>query len=85
MLGVWGVLRYRGKGRERTKRKTNAGLGGGGGGRGDYCMCPIFNTKVQCEPFNFAPLFKAFNDEDVPLGEFMYLLFTRMPGESYRR
>ena len=25
------------------------------------------------------------NLEDVPLGEFMYLVFTRMPGESYRR
>ena len=24
-------------------------------------------------------------DEDVPLVEFMYLVFTRMPGESYRR
>ena len=23
--------------------------------------------------------------EDVPLVEFMYLVFTRMPGESYRR
>ena len=23
--------------------------------------------------------------EDVPLVEFMYLIFTRMPGESYRR
>ena len=23
--------------------------------------------------------------EDVPLAEFMYLVFTRMPGESYRR
>ena len=23
--------------------------------------------------------------EDVPLGEFMYVVFTRMPGESYRR
>ena len=27
-----------------------------------------------------APFF-----EDVPLVEFMYLVFTRMPGESYRR
>ena len=25
------------------------------------------------------------NFEDVPLVEFMYLVFTRMPGESYRR
>ena len=25
------------------------------------------------------------NTEDVPLVEFMYLVFTRMPGESYRR
>ena len=24
-------------------------------------------------------------NEDVPLVEFMYLVFTRMPGESYRR
>ena len=24
-------------------------------------------------------------DEDVPLVEFMYLVFTGMPGESYRR
>ena len=24
-------------------------------------------------------------EEDVPLVEFMYLVFTRMPGESYRR
>ena len=23
--------------------------------------------------------------EDIPLVEFMYLVFTRMPGESYRR
>ena len=23
--------------------------------------------------------------EDVPLVEFMYIIFTRMPGESYRR
>ena len=28
-------------------------------------------TKVECE--------------DVPLVEFMYLVFIRMPGESYRR
>ena len=24
-------------------------------------------------------------NEDVPLVEFLYLVFTRMPGESYRR
>ena len=24
-------------------------------------------------------------DDDVPLVEFMYLVFTRLPGESYRR
>ena len=33
---------------------------------------------INNNPFN--PFF-----EDVPLVEFMYLLFTRMPGESYRR
>ena len=27
---------------------------------------------------------KAAHTEDVPLVEFMYLVFTRMPGESYR-
>ena len=27
----------------------------------------------------------AMLDEDVPLVEFMNLVFTRMPGESYRR
>ena len=26
-----------------------------------------------------------YKDEDVPLVEFMYLVFTHMPGESYRR
>ena len=25
------------------------------------------------------------HDEDVPVVEFMYLVFTRMPGESYPR
>ena len=28
---------------------------------------------------------KVRKDEDVLLAEFMYLVFTRMPGESYRR
>ena len=28
---------------------------------------------------------KVEKNEDVPLVEFMYLVFTRMPGESYRR
>ena len=30
-------------------------------------------------------LLSSSNDEDVPLVEFMYLVFTRMSGESYRR
>ena len=29
--------------------------------------------------------FSFFLADDVPLVEFMYLVFTRMPGESYRR
>ena len=33
--------------------------------------------------FFFLLLFSQ--NEDVPLVEFMYLAFTRMPGESYRR
>ena len=28
---------------------------------------------------------RPFAEEDVPLVEFMYLVFTRMPSESYRR
>ena len=35
--------------------------------------------------FCTLPLCCVANDEDVPQVEFMYFVFTRMPGESYRR
>ena len=43
---------------------------------------PVFSTfYTQTE----AIIFSNTMSEDVPLVEFMYLVFTRMPGESYRR
>ena len=46
-----------------------------------------FSSCAKCEVhflyyINFA---LVVNLENVPLVEFMYLVFTRMPGESYRR
>ena len=43
--------------------------------------------SVNLPAFSFLDLFRRFglSFEDVPLGEFMYLVFTRMPGESCRR
>ena len=38
--------------------------------------------NVKC--INYMPL-GVILFEDIPVGEFMYLVFTRMPGESYRR
>ena len=35
-------------------------------------------------PFLCPSLFLLYLSEDVPVVEFMYLVFTRMPGESYR-
>ena len=35
--------------------------------------------------YAISPNFSSVVFEDVPLVEFMYLVFTRMPGESYRR
>ena len=34
---------------------------------------------------HFLSFFFFIENEDVPLVEFMYLVFTRMPGESYGR
>ena len=39
------------------------------------CLCTLFHIN----------LVNIINLEDVRLVEFMYLVFTRMPGESYRR
>ena len=47
--------------------------GGGGGGGGGVCVCVCVWGGGGSFP------------EKVPLVEFMYLVFTRMPGESYRR
>ena len=48
------------------------------------CVCDTIN-KRSFESFMCLDLV-SFPTEDVPLVEFMYLvLFTRMPGESYRR
>ena len=43
----------------------------------------VIVTADQCHPFVHAKLFSDI--EDVHLVEFMYLAFTRMPGQSYRR
>ena len=58
------------------------------------CMCvcvrayvvSIFCVYVSCEGvyFCFFVLLLLLL-EDVPLVDFMYLVFTRMPGDSYRR
>ena len=51
----------------------------------------IFYTHVEHSPtetiyINYcAYLYCIGTSEDVPLVEFMYLVFTRMPGESYRK
>ena len=48
----------------------------------DYCahLCRCVCLKWRV----YMPLGASIL-EDVPLVEFMYLVFTRMPGESYRR
>ena len=38
---------------------------------------------LKCRVHNYAT--GGYPFEDVPLVEFMYLVFTRMPAESYRR
>ena len=40
----------------------------------------LCHTHVETESAATKPLMK-----DVPLVEFMYFVFTQMPGESYRR
>ena len=47
--------------------------GGGGGGVGRRSGIVFLDRR------------KVEKNEDVPLVEFMYLVFTRMPCESYRR
>ena len=70
---------------------------GGGGGVGVYaCMfvCMKFMYVLCVKICKHLELFKVgcaemlisiINKKDVPLVEFMYLVFTRMPGESYHR
>ena len=59
--------------------------GGGGGGEGaSNCACDRF--QFPCLPGKHIPwVGLVCVIEDVSLVEFMYLVFTRMPGESYRR
>ena len=51
-----------------------------------FCCCCLFVCLfvVVWGGCCFIGLFLFFGD-DVPLVEFLYLVFTRMPGESYRR
>ena len=49
-------------------------------------LIAIFNAKrsaVLCRIYSFT--FWSWNNEDLPLVELMYPVFTRMPGERYRR
>ena len=48
------------------------------------CCCSCYCCFVFCYLLLLSFLFRN-SLEDVPLVEFMYLVFTRMPGESYRR
>ena len=48
-----------------------------GGDANSVCLCDIANMVISWGHSKWCP--------DVPLVEFMYLVFTRMPGDSYHR
>ena len=50
----------------------------------DRCCCCCFNVTAVAVDYAEARTVVQFS-EDVFLAEFMYLVLTRMPGESYRR
>ena len=49
----------------------------------DICFALV--TLVKFVPIRNVPYGKPKLFEDVPLVDFMYLVFTRTPGESYHR
>ena len=53
-------------------------------GRCGHYDLNMANTLKNVKCINYMPL-GVIHFEDIPVGEFMYLVFTRMPGESYRR
>ena len=45
------------------------------------CLCDVFRALIN----SLCVLFISWRHVNVPLVEFMYLSFTRMPGENYLR